>query len=204
MVAYAFNAALHSPRYGGGGSLPVGEYVGVIANSSQEMTKDGQGGFIAFELKVIDGPLAGQTHTDRLNLHNKNAQTVEIANNQLSAYSNVLKTIAWQDTVELHNIPFKFKIGQSKDPKYTEVTAIYDINGNEPGKQSQAPQTYAPPVTAQLAYTPPADAVQPPAQGGWVTAPAVAPAAVVAPAAAPGGWAQGQGGQGGQAKPSWG
>ena len=200
MVAYAFNAALHSPRYGGGGSLPVGEYVGIIANSSQEMTKDGQGGFIAFELKVIDGPLTGQTHTDRLNLHNKNAQTVEIANNQLSAYSHVVNKIAWQDTVELHNIPFKFKIGQSKDPKYTEVTSIYDINGNEPGKQSQAPQTYAPPVTAQPAYTPPAAAVQPTAQGGWGN-PAATAAPAAAPAAAPGGWAQGQGAQ---AKPSWG
>lgn len=151
MVAFAFNAAQHTPQYGGGGGLPANEdgtarrYKVVIVESSQEnVEKNGMvvGGYLGFTLTPVEGPLAGVKHTDRLNLHNTNPKTVEIANKQLSAYCHVLNKHQFNDTAELHNIPFFVDIGLQKDPnpnKYTEVKAIFDINGNEPGKAGSGP-----------------------------------------------------------------
>ena len=86
MVAYSFNAQQHTPQSGGvGGGLPANDdgtprdYKVVIVNSLQQnVEKNGMvtGGYLAFELTPIEGPLAGQKHTDRLNLHNTNQQTV--------------------------------------------------------------------------------------------------------------------------------
>lgn len=180
MVAMAFNAQQYQPQYGGGGGLPAGpngepvRYKVVIVNSSQEnVEKNGMvtGGYLAFELTPIEGPLQGTKHTDRLNLHNTNPKVVEIANKQLSAYCHVLNKYQFNDTAELHNIPFIVEIGLQKAPNpngYTEVKAIFDINGNEPGKAGNGPATGAPASPPPSA--PPAAGVQ--AQGqGWGGAP---------------------------------
>lgn len=224
MVAYAFNAQQYEPKYGGGGGLPVGKYKVRICDSRAEPTKDGQGGYLAFDLTPIEGPLVGQIQTDRLNLHNKSSVAVEIANKQLSAYCHVLGKFTFQDTRELHDIPFIAEIRpQKNDPNFTEVGAIWDINGNEPGKAGAgpvAPQggfTGAPPPQAgpPAGYTGPqggnAGGAWPNAGGagggaggppdntgaGWPSQ----GGASGPPAAGP--WQQGQGGQGG-GNPPWG
>lgn len=176
MVAYSFNAQQHTPQYGGGGGLPVGKYKGVIVNSyTDNVEKNGMvtGGYLAFELTPIEGPLSGQKHTDRLNLHNTNPKVVEIANKQLSAYCHVTGKFQFNDTAELHNIPFMFEIGLQKEPNpngYTEVKAIFDVNGNEPGKAGAGPQVNQGGQQQQPPSGPPAGGVQ--AQGGWNGAPA--------------------------------
>ena len=151
MVAYSFNSQQHQPSYGGGGGLPPGKYKGVIVDSRQEnVEKNGQitGGYLALDLTPIEGPLAGTKQTDRLNLHNTNPKVVEIANKQLSAYCHVLGKFQFNDTSELHNIPFLFEVGYQKGEEpseakpqggYTEVKSIRDINGNEPGKAGGGP-----------------------------------------------------------------
>jgi len=179
MVAFSFNAQQHTPQYGGGGGLPAGpngepvKYKVVIVNSSQENVEKNNmvvGGYLALELTPIEGPLQGTKHTDRLNLHHTNPKTVEIANKQLSAYCHVLNKFQFNDTAELHNIPFVVEIGLQKAPNpngYTEVKAIFDVNGNEPGKAGNGPQ-----VQQQQPNIPnqPAGGVQ--AQGnGWGGAP---------------------------------
>lgn len=203
MVAFAFNAQAHTPQYGGGGSnLPPGKYKGVIVDSRQEKNSAGNGGFLALDLTPIEGPLANQKHTDRLNLHNLNPQTVEIANKQMSAYCYVTGEFNLQDTVQLHNKPFYFEIGFQKGHEptaekpeggYTEVKALFDLNGNAPGKAGTSP---APAAAPQPVAAPPA-AVAPTAApaAGWggeaaapaAVAPAPAPAAIAPPAAAWGG-----------------
>lgn len=141
MVALNFNAQQFDPRYGGGGGLPAGKYKGVIVNTVSSENKDRTGGYLALELTPIEGPLAGTKHTDRLNLWHQNPQTVEIANKQLSAYCHVLGVFQVADSQQLCNIPFVFEIGPQKDnPQFTQVVAIYDVNGNEPGKAGAGPQ----------------------------------------------------------------
>lgn len=141
MVAYSFNAHQYEPKYGGSGGLPAGKYKVIISDTKQVPTRSGDGGYLAVELRVVEGPQQGGTHTDRLNLHNQNPETVRIANNQLSAYCHVIGKFQWNDTSELHNIPFMIEIGpQKNDPTYTEVKKLFDVNGNEPGKSASGPQ----------------------------------------------------------------
>lgn len=174
MVAYSFNSQQHTPQYGGASGLPAGKYKGVVVNSyTDNVEKNGvvTGGYLAFELTPIEGPLSGTKHVDRINLHNTNPKVVEIANKQLSAYCHVLGKFQFNDTAELHNIPFIFEIGLQKEPNpngYTEVKAIFDINGNAPGKAGVGPvvNQSAPP---QPPLGPPAGGVQ--AQGAWGGAP---------------------------------
>lgn len=174
MPAYAFNAAQFEPQFGGGGkSLPPGKkYKGVIVDSRQEPTKDGRGGFLAMDIRVIEGSLINREMTLRLNLHNVNAQAVEIANKQLSALCHVTGKYVFQATEELHNIPFLFDVDWQKgnEPSqekpeggYTEITALYDVNGNKPGAQAKGAT-----VTQQAApppEKPPADVA--PASKPW-------------------------------------
>jgi hypothetical protein len=207
MVAFTFNAQQYTPNYGGGGAnLPVGKYKGVIVDAAQERSKGG-GGFLALILTPIEGPLAGQKHIDRLNLHHTNPQTVQIANEQLSAYCHVIGVFNIQDTQQLCNIPFLFEIGWQKGHEptaenpaggYTEVKAIADVNGNAPGKAGTGPaaDTQQQPPAAATQQQPPAT-IPPagvgPATGapaGWGGAPAAQPAAP----ATGGGWGSPAGG----------
>lgn len=220
MVAFSFNAHQYQPNYGGGGGeqLPPGKYKGVIVNAEPVNTKDQagnvKGGYLALTIMPTEGPLAGQKHTDRLNLHHINPKVVEIANEQMSAYCHVLGQFAIQDTMQLCNIPFCFEIGYQKGQEptpekpnggFTEVKAIFDANGNPPGKAGSgaapvaaqpAPAT-APPTDVAPAAQPPAawgqpapTAEAPPAaQPGWgAPAAEAAPAAAPAPAVAPPPW----------------
>ena len=159
MVAYSFNAQQHTPSYGaGGGGLPAGpngenvKYKVVIVNSAPTDTKDSfgnvKGGYLALELACVEGPQKDVKHTDRLNLMHTNPEVVRIANGQLSAYCHVLGKFQFNDTQELHGIPFVVEIGLQKGEEarakgYTEVKAIYDVNGNPPGKAGSGPQPNA-------------------------------------------------------------
>lgn len=214
MPAFQFNSQGIDPQYGGGGGLPFGKHPVVISASALKPTKDGQGGYMELTLTAIDGPAKGMIDFDRLNLHNKSAQAVEIANKQLAAYCAVTGVFAFQATEELHNKPFVVEIGPRKDsPQQGEVKALFDMNGNEPGKAGAGA---------------PATGGQPQGQGGgaaWGGGNGGQPQTGAGPAAgteqpgwaggqgqgggqpqgqgggAPGGWNQGQGGGG---QPGWG
>lgn len=142
MVAYAFNSQGIDPNYGGPGGLPVGKHPVTITKTEAKPTRDNQGGYIQFTLTAFDGPNKGMSTFDNLNLHNKSQQAVEIANKQLAAYCAVTGVFHFQDTDELMNKPFVIEIAQQRDnPQYTEVVALFDMNGNEPGKAGSGPMT---------------------------------------------------------------
>lgn len=212
-VAYSFNAQQFSPQFGGGGGLPVNpdgspaKYRVIIAESSQETTKDQQGGYLLLSCKCIEGPFTGVSQDIRLNLHNKSAQAVEIANKQLTAICyTVGHPMGIQvNTGEIHNIPFFIEVRKQRtNPEFTEVSAVFDANGNAPSaapQQQQAPQppqqppagvapgTTAPPWAAPAAA--PAPAVDPNGAAAWpgtqpgAQPPAQQPQAGWPPAAAP-------------------
>lgn len=143
MPAYEFDSSGFAPEYGGGGSqLPVGKHPVVIVATELKPTQKG-GGFLALTLEAIDGPSKGVQHVDRLNLHNQSAQTVEIANKQLSAYCHVTGVLRFRATEELHGKPFVVDIVSDARPEYpnaTKVGKIFDINGNEPAKAGTGQQ----------------------------------------------------------------
>lgn len=141
MAQFAFNSTGIDASYGGGGGLPAGKHPVTITASSLKPTQDNTGGYIELTLTAIDGPHKGMAAIDRLNMHNKNPKAVEIANKQLAAYCAVTGTPAFNDTNELHNKPFVVEMRPQKDnPQYTEVGALFDMNGNEPGKAGAGPQ----------------------------------------------------------------
>lgn len=176
MVALNFDAAQHTPKYGSTGALPAGNYTVVISETSAQQTKNGQGQMLVLELRVVDGPLQGGTHTDRLNIFNQNAQAVQIANNALAAYMAVMGLPRIGDTNELCNRPFKIEIGPQKDGEYTEVKKLFDMNGNPPEKAGQAPQVQqqAPPQAPPAGFAATSAA---PSQPAWGAPPAPPPPA---------------------------
>lgn len=206
MVNLVFNANQFKPSYGSdGGGLSVGRHKVIVDKTEMMPVKDNpNNGYLAITLKSIEGASAGQTQTDRLNLYNVNPQTVAIANGQLSAYCFVVGKPSFNDTSELHNIPFFVDIAQQRNnPEYTEVKKLYTLAGVEPGK-SPAPQAQPPsggPPAGFAATTEAAPWAAPAAPAAPVET--AAPAAPWAPAATETsqGWSS-QGGGG--AAPGWG
>jgi hypothetical protein len=219
MPAFQFNSNGIDPHYGGGGAglpaqvngQPIRHPV-VIVGSALKPTKDGQGGFLELTIEAIDGPSKGQQQIDRLNLQNKSADAVRIANQQLSAYCAVTGVFAFNATEELHGKPFMLETKPRSDNVNTfEVAKLYDINGNEPGKAGSGGQPQGQPQGFGQQPPPPQGQQQPPQQPFGQQPPADQGGAQ--PASQPG-WAgqQGQGQQppagwnqgGGQQQPGWG
>jgi hypothetical protein len=166
MVAYAFNSQGIDPQYAGGGGLGAGRHPVTITKTDAKPTKDNTGGYIEFTLTAFDGPQKGMSITDRLNVHNTNPVAVEIANKQMAAYCAVTGVFHFQNTDELMNKPFIIDVVPQKgNPQYTEVGALFDMNGNEPGKAGAGPMTGGQPQGAPPAGFGATGA--PPANGGF-------------------------------------
>lgn len=167
---------------------PLADYHVRIVDSEAKPTKDNSGGYVQFVLEILDpGPYLNRRVNHNLNLFNINQQTVEFAYRALSALCHVTGIFNVQDTRQLHNIPFIATIGpQKNDPRFADVLAVKDINGNQPGKPAQA-GTAAPQAQPAVSPTPAAPAWQPPAatQPAAAPAPAWAPPAAAQPAPAP-------------------
>lgn len=169
------------------GQLPIGKHKVIIESSEGKENNQGTGGYLQLNLKIVEGPNAGQTGADRLNLYHNNQDAVQIAKRHLSAYCHVTGVFVVQNSQQLHGIPFIVEVApQKKEPSRTEVVRVYDINGNEPGKASagQQPTAQAPAQTQPQVSAPSA-----PAAGQWAQPPAQAPVAQPEVAPAQGGWA---------------
>jgi hypothetical protein len=226
MVALTFDARQFKPQYGGGDTgLPDGKFKTVIVNSRKvDVEKMGNytGSYLELTHTVIEGELKGQTQVDRLNLNHSNPVTVEIANQQLSAYCHVLGVFTFTDSSQLHNIPMGIEVGRQIDKttklptSYSEIKKVFDANGNEPGKAGTGPQVqhqqHAPPPPNQ----PPPAGVTADGGGTWGSGPpATQPPADTGggnwgvpggqTGGAGGGWTpSGSGAPGGGNPPAWG
>jgi hypothetical protein len=142
-----FDANQYDPTQTSGASLPVGKHPVVIDASEIKATQDNSGGFLELTLKIIDGPQTGTTGAYRLNLYNQSQKAVEIAHRQFSALCHAVKVFQVQDSAQLHNIPFIVEVALQKGQDangYTEVKKVFDINGNEPGKNNAGQAAAAP------------------------------------------------------------
>jgi hypothetical protein len=141
MVSLNFNAATVDPNTAFE-ALPSGQYPVIITASQQKPTANGQGSYLELEMTVQGGEFNGRKVFDRLNLQNKNQQTVEIAYRTLSAICYVTGVLQVQDSSQLHGKPFiavvtkRRREDRPNEELYSnDVRGYKDINGNDPGKQ---------------------------------------------------------------------
>ncbi len=109
LLPKSFNAAEIEP----GSSfqpIPPGKYAVVITDSEMLPTKDKKGEYLKLTFKVVQGEYTGRYIWLNLNLINQSAQTVEIAERELSAICHAVDVLAPEDTVELHGIPMGAKV----------------------------------------------------------------------------------------------
>lgn len=135
-----FDASQVNPEQGSG-QLPIGRHPVIVQASEVKSNKNNDGGYLQLDLLITDGPQKGASGAYRINLYHSNLTTVQIAQKQLSAVCHVTGVFMLQDSTQLHNIPFVVEVGpQKSDAQYTEVKKVFDVNGNEPGKQGNAAQ----------------------------------------------------------------
>lgn len=182
--------------------MPVGWYNATIDESEMKPTKDGTGAFLKLRFNIVDGQYAGRKVFTQLNLKNSNAQTVEIAQKQLSAICHAVNVLRPGKSEELHGIPLKIKLKLTKATdeyearneisSYKNVNEQVDMAGGDSAASAAgaaafgagAPaQPWAQGAAASVAGSLPASEA-PPAQP-WANPGAAAPAADNPPPAAP-------------------
>lgn len=139
-----FDASQFAPKQAGT-THPVGnKFPSTITNTSIEPIKSGEGGMFIVEHTTPAGVIVM-----RYNLwHNTSPQTVQIAQGQLSAlcHATGVFKLDWEnDGAALRNARCKIDVVDQIDKKtnlpngYTQISKVYDANGNEPGKPPQQP-----------------------------------------------------------------
>jgi hypothetical protein len=153
-------------------AVPAGQYVAIATASAFKPTKNGQGEFLQFDFEIIDGEFKGRKLWARLNLRNRNATAVDIAQRELGAICRAVGVIKPNDSAELHNRP---------------ITLTVDVELDDRNRQSNIIKKYEPAgVAAPIAYQPaPVAPTAPPVAQPQAYAPQQA---APAPAAAP--WAK--------------
>ena len=147
--------------------LPPGRYVAQIVQSEMQPTKAGDGQLLWLELEVLDGPHRGRKIWDRLNLANRNQQTVEIAQRQLSAICHAVGQIQVSDSEQLHFRPVLVTLAVEPDSRdeYMPVEQRRKQNkvkGYSAAGGAAAPARPAPAPSAQQAAAPPTLSAAPP------------------------------------------
>lgn len=92
------------------GKLPTGEYTAQIIDSDMKPTNDNSGAYLELTYEVMDGPLKGRKHWERLNLDSQNAQAVEIANRQFASVREATGVANPRDSQELHYKPHTIRV----------------------------------------------------------------------------------------------
>lgn len=90
--------------------IPAGKYLAVITESEMKPTKNGSGQYLQLSLQILEGPYKGRYVWARLNLHNPNPTTVQIARQELSAICRAVGVMQPADSVELHGIPLTISV----------------------------------------------------------------------------------------------
>jgi pyruvate/2-oxoglutarate dehydrogenase complex dihydrolipoamide acyltransferase (E2) component len=172
---FNFRAADYDPTQGAG-SMPVGQHPVIIKEYKIEPTKNGDGGMLVLTLEVIDGPSKGVTGPHRLNLWNPSEAAARIAHSQLSAICHAVGVAELQDEITpILGRPFQVVVTtQPQNEKYTQVSKILNMQGQEPKRGEFAnggaalqgngmpPQGFAGQPAQQAPQQAPQQAFQPP------------------------------------------
>ena len=90
--------------------IPEDHYKAVIIDSEMKPTRAGNGAYLNLKFEVIESQYAGKWIFARLNLENKNNQTVEIAQKELAHICRAIGKKAIADSEELHHKPMTIKV----------------------------------------------------------------------------------------------
>jgi len=118
--------------------IPEGRYLAQILASDVVNTKSGNGQRLIWTVVVLDGQHAGHKIYDSINTHNPSAKAVEVGRSRLSMVALSLGISKFDDSSELHGIPFWAHVGTKDDRN--EVT-YYEKREIEPGRPRPAPPT---------------------------------------------------------------
>lgn len=115
--------------------VPPGMYTMQITKSEIKTTKSGNGEYISLQMVIMDeGSYAGRTVFTNLNIVNPNEKAVQIARSQLKNICKSVGITEFQDTQELHGIPFlaKLKIVPGRDgyDDRNEVAKFSPLDGS--------------------------------------------------------------------------
>jgi hypothetical protein len=124
--------------------LPPGKYPVQIIQSEKRPTKDGLGSYIWLEMEILEGEQKGRKLWDRLNLENKNAQAVDIAQRTLSAICHAVGIVQIRDSEQLHframTATVKIKPAQGQYDANNEVKGYEPYGAAAPQRPLGAPQ----------------------------------------------------------------
>lgn len=135
--------------------IPTGDYVVMIVDSQMKPTSDGNGQYLQLQLQVIDGNRKGATLFDRLNMVNRNQQTMEIAQRTLSAVCHAVGVLQVQDSTQLHNRPLIARVVYKEPEPKKDGSGMWDAKNEIKGYKPIAAATAAPAASpAQTAAAP--------------------------------------------------
>lgn len=97
-------------------AIPAGDYEAMVTDSTMKSTKDGTGQYLELTIEIQSGQYQGRRLWDRLNLQNRNAKAVEIAQKQLAQLCHATGVLQVQDSQQLHNRPIVMKVAVKNDP----------------------------------------------------------------------------------------
>ena len=127
-------------------AIPAGKYLAVITHSDKITTKDNKGHFLLLEFEIVEGDYKNRKLWSRLNIDNKNPETVRIANADLAAICRAVNVMQPRDSSELHNLPLTIvvKCRKNQDDEIVNEIKGYAPKASLSGAFSATPATTAP------------------------------------------------------------
>jgi len=142
MTELNFDANSIEPATGRFELLPVDDYLAVISESAMADNKKTQGKHLSLTWTVIEGDYKDRKVFSNLNLVNENAQTVEIAQRELSAICRATGVLHPKDSSELHDKPVVISVGIRKGSNGYEdsnvIRKFSRVDGKELGDVTDA------------------------------------------------------------------
>ena len=141
-----FNANDVAPSVGFA-PIPEGTYSCMTKSAIEKPTKDGSGIYLEIEFKIVDGPSQGRGFYHRFNLKNRNAQAVQIARGELSAFCRAIGVLAPKVVHEFANkvLRVSLKVEARRDDATKLTNAVKAFEGT--GQAVAAPVAASPMAT---------------------------------------------------------
>lgn len=122
--------------------IPAGEYAMKIVESDIVPTKAGTGKILVLTMEVMEGPMKGRRHWERLNIVNPNDTAQSIAHKQLKRICEAAGVPSpLLDSEDLHHKPFMATLDIKEDDfgkkNNLKKSAPYRTTGGRPVAQQQ-------------------------------------------------------------------